>query len=84
MEIKTASEDALEEILGIYAHAREFMALNGNKTQWGSVYPPTELVKRDIAEGKCHICVEDGRILCVFYFAGRILLPEDPGWKLAE
>lgn len=67
----------MEEILGIYAHAREFMALNGNKTQWGSVYPPTELVKRDIAEGKCHICVEDGRILCVFYFARE----EDPSYR---
>lgn len=77
MEIKTASEDALEEILEIYAHAREFMARNGNKTQWGSVYPPTELVKRDIAEGKCHICVEDGRILCVFYFARE----EDPSYR---
>lgn len=77
MEIKTATEENLEEILGIYAHARNFMALNGNKTQWGSVYPPPELVKQDIAEGKCHICVEDGKILCVFYFARE----EDPTYR---
>lgn len=77
MEIKAATEENLEEILGIYAHARNFMALNGNKTQWCSVYPPPELVKQDIAERKCHICVEDGKILCVFYFARE----EDPTYR---
>lgn len=77
MEIKTASGDALEEILGIYAHAREFMARNGNAAQWGSVYPPSELVKQDIEEGKCHICVEGEKILCVFYFARE----EDPTYR---
>lgn len=77
MEIKSASEDALDEILEIYSHARRFMAQSGNAEQWGSVYPPMELVKQDIATGKCHICVEDGRILCVFYFAEE----EDPAYR---
>lgn len=74
MEIRIATEESLEEILGIYSHARKFMAENGNATQWGDTYPPLERVKQDIEEGKCHICVENGRILCVFYFAKE----EDP------
>lgn len=74
MEIRKATEEALEEILEIYSHARKFMAENGNATQWGNTYPPLERVRQDIAEGKCHICVEGDRILCVFYFA----IEEDP------
>lgn len=77
MEIRKATEESLDRILEIYAHARIFMAQNGNATQWGDTYPPVELVKRDITEGKCHICVEEDRILCVFYFAGE----EDPAYK---
>lgn len=76
MEIRAAGECDLDEIMKIYAHAREFMAGNGNATQWGNTYPPLKLVKQDIAEGKCHVCVEEERILCVFYFARE----EDPAY----
>lgn len=69
MEIRIAAREDLGEILEIYAYARKFMAENGNATQWGSTYPPTERVMQDIAEGKCHICVENDRILGVFYYA---------------
>lgn len=78
MEIRKATEEVLDEILKIYAHARKFMAQNGNPAQWGDSYPPPERVKQDIAEGKCHICVENGRILCVFYFARE----EDPTYRV--
>ncbi len=76
MEIRKATEDSLEEILDIYANARRFMAQNGNPSQWGESYPPADLVRQDITEGKCHVCVENGRILCVFYFARE----EDPAY----
>ncbi len=78
MEIRKATEEVLDEILKIYAHARKFMAQNGNPAQWGDSYPPPERVKQDIAEGKCHVCVENGRILCVFYFARE----EDPTYRV--
>ncbi len=71
MEIQKAGPESLEEILNIYARAREFMAANGNPSQWGSTYPSGERVEQDIREGKCHICVEDGQILGVFYFAAE-------------
>lgn len=78
MEIRKATEESLDEILKIYAHARKFMAENGNATQWGNIYPPPERVQSDIAEGKCHICIEDSRILAVFYFAKE----EDPTYRV--
>ena len=78
MEIRKATEESLDEILKIYAHARKFMAENGNATQWGNIYPPPERVKSDIAEGKCHICVEEHKILAVFYFARE----EDPTYRV--
>ena len=80
MEIRKATEDSLDEILKIYARARKFMAENGNATQWGNTNPPPEQIKSDIAEGKCHICVEEDRILTVFYFAKE----EDPAYKVIK
>lgn len=77
MEIRTAAEADLDEVLAIYAHARRFMAENGNAAQWGNTYPPMERVRQDIAEGKCHVCVEGGRILGVFYYARE----EDPTYR---
>ena len=78
MEIRKATEESLDEILKIYAHARKSMAENGNAAQWGNTYPPPERVKSDIAEGKCHICIEDNKILAVFYFAEE----EDPTYRV--
>lgn len=80
MEIKKAKEGQLNEIMKIYAHAREFMANNGNPTQWGNSYPSTEMVRKDITLGKCHICEDRNRIVCVFYFAQET----EPTYQIME
>ena len=67
MIIRKAEKKELEEILTIYKEAREYMALNGNKDQWGDNYPPRELIEEDIASGKCYIAVDE-KICGVFYF----------------
>ncbi len=55
--------------MAIYAHARAFMAAHGNPRQWGATgWPPEDLIRRDIAEGKSYVCVEDSRVLAVFFF----------------
>ena len=38
----------LPRILDIYARAREFMAKNGNPTQWGDNYPSPQHLEEDI------------------------------------
>ena len=68
MIIRKAEKKELEEILTIYKEAREYMALNGNRNQWGDNYPPRELIEEDIASGKCYIAVDE-KICGVFYFA---------------
>lgn len=69
MNIRKATQEDLSEILKIYEHARKFMALHGNPNQWGKTNPPVERVKQDIAEQKCHLCIQDKEIAGVFYFA---------------
>lgn len=68
MIIRKANKNELEEILNIYKEAREYMALNGNKDQWGDNYPPRKLIEEDIATGKCYISYDE-HICGVFYFA---------------
>ena len=69
MEIRHAEESDLGRILGIYAHARAFMAAHGNPDQWGrTLWPPEDLVRRDIQERKSYVCVHDGRVVGTFFF----------------
>ncbi len=64
--IRRGTADDLPRILEIYRAAREFMKRSGNPTQWGSVYPPEEIVKDDIALGLSHVLTEDGEVHGVF------------------
>ncbi len=69
MEIRKSTEQDLEAMLRIYGHARAFMAEHGNPHQWGdTVWPPVDLLHRDIAEGKSLVCVEDGQVVGTFFF----------------
>lgn len=69
MQIRRALMSDLCEILKIYDNARQFMSSHGNKTQWGSSYPPYETVKSDIESRKLFLCTENGVIACVFYYS---------------
>lgn len=68
MIIKKAENINIEEILNIYQEAREYMALNGNKDQWGDNYPPRTLIEEDINSEKCYIAYDE-KVCGVFYFA---------------
>lgn len=56
MEIRKAKIEELDEIMEIFEHARQFMAKNGNASQWGTTYPEQEIVKADIKK-KSVMCV---------------------------
>ena len=68
MEIRRATSGELDAILEIYADARRYMREHGNMEQWAGGYPPRELVERDIEQGICHVCEEDGELLGVFCY----------------
>ena len=56
-----------DRILEIYRIAREFMAKTGNPTQWGTNYPPLDMLKADIPAGNLYV-VEDDAIHGVFAY----------------
>lgn len=69
MEIRKATAGDLDEIMDIYAYAREFMARTGNPRQWGAInWPPRELIVSDIERGKSYVCIDGDRIAAVFFF----------------
>ena len=69
MHIRLSTEQDVNCIMSIYAHAREFMAQSGNPSQWGLTnWPPEELIHQDIARGKSYVCEHEGRVVGVFFF----------------
>lgn len=68
MEIRKSTPGDLDTLLQLYADARDFMAKNGNPSQWGNNYPSIELVSSDIADGSSYVCIENGKIAGTFYF----------------
>jgi RimJ/RimL family protein N-acetyltransferase len=80
MNIRKAEYKDLDTIMKIYGHARQFMAENGNPTQWGTGNPKREVIEQDIARGVGYVC-EDGDEICgVFAF----ILGEDPTYAVIE
>lgn len=68
MDIRKGTAEDLEEIMNLYADARQFMVDTGNPRQWAARnWPPRSLIEQDIARGKCHVC-EEGVILAVFFY----------------
>lgn len=70
MHVRLTMPSELDEVMGIYAHARGFMAAHGNPRQWGATnWPPRDLIARDIRDGKSHVCVtDDQRIAAIFFY----------------
>lgn len=67
--IRKAALKDLDTIMSIYARARKFMKAHGNPHQWAERnWPPEELVRRDIAAGKSHVCEHAGKVVGVFYY----------------
>lgn len=72
--IQKANISQLPRIMEIYGQARTFMAQTGNPDQWGTNYPPEEMIRQDIENGKSYVEIENDSIRAVFYFA----VEEDP------
>ena len=70
----------LEQILQIYAHAREVMAQTGNPTQWANGYPTRELLEEDIDTNRLFVYMINGQMQAVFAF----VLGADPTYAVIE
>lgn len=80
MTIRKARLSDWEDLLEIYARARQFMKDTGNPNQWRDTNPTNDTILRDIALGHAHVCEIDGRIQCVFAF----LPGEDPTYRVIQ
>ena len=61
MYIRKANIDDLDEIMGIYRIAQDYMIALGNSSQWGHFYPKRELIEEDIEKEICYlICDSEG------------------------
>lgn len=77
MEIRKSTPDDFDTLLQLYADARDFMAKNGNPSQWGSTYPSAALIQSDIDKGCSYVCIQNGQIAGTFYFKTG----EDPSYR---
>ena len=68
MKIRNAVMGELNLLMEMYADARRFMAEHGNPDQWGTSYPPREMVEGDIRGENVYVCEEDGRVTGAFYY----------------
>ena len=80
MNIRKAEERDVSRITEIYAHARAFMAENGNATQWSGGYPGEDVIRADIAAGTLHVCEREGKVAAVFAF----ILGGDPCYAVID
>lgn len=80
MMIRLATENDLDDILQIYAIARQFMKDSGNPNQWGDIHPLQELIVEDIRLQRSYICEEDDIPVGVF----ALVLGEDPTYAEIE
>ncbi|MGO5029827.1 GNAT family N-acetyltransferase [Candidatus Agathobaculum pullicola] len=69
MEIRHTQRSDLPLLLEIFAHARRFMAENGNPNQWGDHTPTQQTLEEDIAAGHSYVCIQDGRIAATFFLS---------------
>jgi len=78
MRIRKTRESDFDQVMEIYAHARDFMAKTGNPNQWGPTnWPPEALIHNDINDGSSYVCINDNEevIGTFFYIHGRDIEP---------
>lgn len=66
MEIRKATHNDIEHICAVFDAARKYMRQNGNMKQWKDGYPYIDIIKEDIDNGFCRVCVDDNEIIGVF------------------
>lgn len=80
MNIRHTTLDDLEQILVIYAYAREQMRLAGNPNQWDQHYPSLEILKKDIINKNSYVILDHTDIIAVFTF----IIGDDPTYAFIE
>ena len=80
MNIKKSTIENLDDIMKVYAYAREQMKKNGNPTQWGNSNPTRIMIEKDIQNENNYIIEKNGVIYGVFSF----IIGEDETYQYIE
>jgi len=68
MNVRYTKIEDLNEVMKIYAHARNQMKLNGNPNQWKNTNPKEETIRNDIKNKNSYVIHNQKQILGVFTF----------------
>ena len=68
MLIRNTTASDIDEVMRIYASAREFMRECGNASQWGNSHPARELIEADVANKTGYVVEENSEIIGTFFF----------------
>ena len=68
MIIRKTRHSDIDEVMSIYASAREFMKESGNANQWGTSHPARNLIEQDVEAGLGYVVVENDEIVGAFFF----------------
>ena len=82
MKIRKSVFDDLNEILAIYAYARDQMRRSGNPDQWGTDRPSADVVKNDIQTGCSYVITDPAAHDIVGVFA--FLTGDEPTYQTIE
>lgn len=66
--IRKAIVADIPSITEIYEQARQFMAANGNPTQWVNGYPNEATIRGDLHRDQLYVCVDGNSIVGVFCY----------------
>lgn len=80
MKIRKSTNEDIQQIMNIFAVARQYMINNGNKMQWEDGYPSEELVCADIQSGNSYVIVSGDEIVGTFSF----IIGEEPTYQVIE
>ena len=80
LRIRKARWADFDRIMEIYRYAQDFMIATGNPTQWGHFNPTPEMIRADIAAGRCHVLFDGQGVHGVF----ALFTGEDPTYAYIE
>lgn len=66
LTVRPAVPSDLPALLAVYDSARRYMIRCGNPTQWGTDYPPADLLAGDIAAGHLYAVCRGGTLCAAF------------------
>lgn len=80
MKTRKAERRDITRIEEIYRTAKEYMAAEGNTTQWSRGYPSRKTIEDDISKDRLFVIENDGRVVAVFVYT----LEEEPAYREIE